>query len=103
MVYETGPQQRREGTMRHTFDLEDDVRYSADVREFAGEPLVAIWSAPSDPADPTGPTGLAEVWRCETVDGRLTRIRDYFFCPEVVAEIAADWAVPTVLHGYRYG
>jgi len=101
MVYETGPQQMREGTLRHTFHLEDDVRYSADVREFGGEPVVAIWSAPAD-GGAAGPTGLAEVWRCETVDGRLTRIRDYFFCPEVVSEIAAAWAAPTVLHGYRY-
>jgi RNA polymerase sigma-70 factor, ECF subfamily len=99
MVYETGPDQMRQGTMRHTFDLERDVRYSADVREFGGEPLVAVWSAP---ADGDGPTGLAEVWRCETVDGRLSQVRDYFFCPEVVGEIAADWSVPTVLHGYRY-
>ena len=50
----------------------------------------------------SGPSGLAEVWRCETVDGRLTRVRDYFFCPEVVSEIAAAWSAPTVLHGYRY-
>jgi RNA polymerase sigma-70 factor (ECF subfamily) len=99
MVYETGPEQMRNGTLRHTFDLEDDVRYSADVREFGGEPVVAIWSRP---ADGTGSSGLAEVWRCVTVDGRLTSVRDYFFCPEVVSEIAAAWDVATVLHGYRY-
>jgi RNA polymerase sigma-70 factor (ECF subfamily) len=102
MVYEAGPQQMREGTLRHTFDLEDDVRYSAEVREFDGESVVAIWSTPAGDSAESGSTGLAEVWRCETVDGRLTRIRDYFFCPEVVIEIAAAWAVPTVLHGYRY-
>jgi RNA polymerase sigma-70 factor, ECF subfamily len=106
MVYETGPQQMREGTLHHTFDLEDDVRYTADVREFDGEPVVAIWSAPADSSaagsSSDGPAQLAEVWRCETVDGRLTRIRDYFFCPEVVTEIAAAWSAPTALHGYRY-
>jgi RNA polymerase sigma-70 factor (ECF subfamily) len=91
----------RDGTLRHTFDLEDDVRYTADVREFEDEPVVAIWSRPADGAD-SGPSGLAEVWRCETVDGRLTRVRDYFFCPEVVSEIAASWSAPTALHGYRY-
>ena len=102
MVYETGPEQIRNGTLHHTFDLEDDVRYSADVREFDGEPVVAIWSTPPRGAASAGPTGLAEVWRCQTVDGRLTRVHDYFFCPEVVREIAAAWSVPTVLHGYRY-
>ena len=107
MVYETGPQQMREGTLRHTFDLEDDVRYSADVRDFDGELVIAVWSTPakgtSGGADGAGATGLAEVWRCATGDGRLVRIRDYFFCPEVVSEIAAAWGVPAVLHGYRYG
>jgi RNA polymerase sigma-70 factor (ECF subfamily) len=102
MVYETGPRQIREGTLHHTFDLEDDVRYTADVREYDGEPLVAIWSAPAPGGPPDAPTGLAEVWRCQTVDDRLVRIRDYFFCPEVVAEIAAAWSAPTALHGYRY-
>jgi hypothetical protein len=28
---------------------------------------------------------------------------NYFFCPEVVTEVAASWNVPTVPHGYRFG
>jgi RNA polymerase sigma-70 factor (ECF subfamily) len=99
MVYESGPEQMRNGTFRHTFDLEDDVRYTAEVREFDGEPVIAIWSRQ---VDGSGVPGLAEVWRCTTVAGRLVSVVDYFFCPEVVSEIADVWGVPTVLHGYRY-
>ena len=40
------------------------MRYSADVREFDGEPVVAIWSTPADGRGDIDQTGLAEVWRC---------------------------------------
>ena len=98
-VHETGRRQMREGSFAHTFNLERDVRYAAEVRDFDGEPLVAVFA--SSP-DGTGTPGLAEVWRCTTVDGRIAHAADYFFCPEVVTEIAAAWGVPTALHGYRY-
>jgi RNA polymerase sigma-70 factor (ECF subfamily) len=99
MVYETGPDEMRNGSFHHTFDLEDDVRYTAEVREFAGEPVVAVWSRPVGTDDPVG---VSEVWRCTTEDGKLTSLTNYFFAPEVVTEVAATWEVPTVLHGYRY-
>ncbi len=99
MVHETGGKQMREGSFEHTFNLEREVRYSAEVREFDGEPLVAIFCQPSDGA---GPSGLAEVWRCVTEGDKLRLAADYFFCPEVVSEVAMAWGVSTVLHGYRY-
>jgi len=99
MVHETGAAQMREGSFEHTFNLERDVRYTADVRDFDGEPLVAIFSRPAAGDEPGG---LAEVWRCVTEGDRLRLAADYFFCPEVVTEIADAWGVPTVLHGYRY-
>ena len=99
MVYETGGRQMRDGSFEHTFNLERDVRYRAEVREYDGEPVVAIFSAS---ADGSGPSGLAEVWRCVTIEGRLSYVADYFFCPEVVTEVAEAWGVPSALHGYRY-
>ena len=98
-VHETGGQQMRDGSFEHTFNLERDVRYLAEVREYDGEPLVAIFSTSPDG---TGERALAEVWRCITIDDRLAYVADYFFCPEVVTEVAAAWGVPTALHGYRY-
>ena len=101
-VHETGGQQMRDGSFEHTFNLERDVRYTAEVRDFEGEPLVAIFSRPSADDDGSGEPGLAEVWRCVTIENRLAYVADYFFCPEVVTEVAAAWGVPTALHGYRY-
>ncbi len=98
MVHETGGQQMREGSFEHTFALESDVRYHAEVRDFDGEPLVAIFSQTLTGA---APSGLSEVWRCTTIEGRLAQVSDYFFSPEVVTEVAECWGVPTVLHGYR--
>ena len=92
MVHEVGAEQMKAGSLRHTFDLEDDVRYSAEVRDFEGEPVLAVWSRRHDGS---APEGLSEVIRCRTHDGRLASMSDYFFCPEVVAEIAAAWGVPT--------
>ena len=98
-VHETGGQQMRDGSFEHTFNLERDVRYVAEVRDFDGEPLVAIFSTA---ADGSGPRGLAEVWRCVTIEDKLSYVADYFFCPEVVTEVAEAWGVPATLHGYRY-
>jgi RNA polymerase sigma-70 factor (ECF subfamily) len=99
MVYETGPDEMRNGSFHHTFELEDDVRYTAEVREFEGEPVIAVWSRP---VTHQGDAGISEVWRCATEDGKLTVLTNYFFAPEVVTEVAASWDAPTVLHGYRY-
>ena len=90
----------RDGSFEHTFDLEDDVRYSAEVREFDGEPLVAIFEPRR-----TGPASVRPGRGLALRHDRRTgspRCADYFFCPEVVTEVAAAWGVPTVLHGYRY-
>jgi RNA polymerase sigma-70 factor (ECF subfamily) len=102
-VHETGGPQMRDGSFEHTFNLERDVRYSAEVRQFDGEPLVAIFSQPASVVEPDEiERSLAEVWRCVTIEDRLAYVADYFFCPEVVTEVAAAWGVPTTLHGYRY-
>lgn len=74
-VHETGGQQMRHESFEYTFT--------------------------STGADGMGPRGLAEVWRCETIADRLGYVVDYFFCPEVVAEVADAWRVPAALHGYR--
>jgi len=99
MVYETGAQEMRTGSLEHTFNLERDVRYRAEVRDFEGEPLVAIFA---QQGNGSSASGLCEVWRCLTRDGKLAVASDYFFSPEVVTEVAEAWGVPTALHGYRY-
>lgn len=51
------------------------------VVEIAGEPVVAV------SRDGDGGVLLEEIWRFETDDGRIARVRDYGFCPDLV-----DWA-----------
>lgn len=102
MVHEVGAEQMKGGSLRHTFDLEDGVRYTAEVRDFEGEPVLAIWSQRQEGGVATGERVGSEVIRCRTLEGRLVSMADYFFSPELITEIAAAWGVRTGLHGYRY-
>jgi RNA polymerase sigma-70 factor, ECF subfamily len=60
---------------------------------FEGEWLLVVWAgAPSNEA-------LINVERLEEEDGHIAYIRSYYFCPEVIAEIAGEigaraWASP---------
>lgn len=44
---------------------------------------------------------LAWIITLETEDGRITRMFNYCFCPDLLAYAAAGLAVPTSLYGYR--
>jgi len=65
----------------------------AEAVSFEGEWLLVVWAgAPSDEA-------LVNVERLEEEDGHVAYIRSYYFCPEVIAEIAGEigaraWASP---------
>ena len=56
----------------------------AEAVSFEGEWLLVVWAgAPSDEA-------LVNVERLEEEDGHIAYIRSYYFCPEVIAEIAGE-------------
>jgi len=42
------------------------------------------------------------VWTVQTDDQRIARIRNYFFTPDVIAEVCRELAVPFRINGYRY-
>jgi RNA polymerase sigma-70 factor (ECF subfamily) len=42
------------------------------------------------------------VTRVEADGDRLTRVRNYFYTPDVLAEICAELQVPFRSNGYRY-
>ena len=44
---------------------------------------------------------LEEVWRMDEEDGKIARIRDYCYCPETLREIATEFGLDVVTHGYR--
>jgi len=45
---------------------------------------------------------VEEVWRFEEEDGHIARIRDYCYCPETTAEVAAEYGMRAVNHRYQH-
>ncbi|MDC0678751.1 RNA polymerase sigma factor [Sorangium atrum] len=67
-----------------------------EVREHRGELLLLFWFDHD-----TGPA-VRTVWTVETDGEHIARIRNYFFTPDVIAEICRELAVPFRTNGYRY-
>jgi RNA polymerase sigma-70 factor (ECF subfamily) len=61
-----------------------------------GEWLLIHWYAHSD-AD-----AVRAISRVEADGDRLTRVRNYFYTPDVLAELCAELQVPFRSNGYRY-
>lgn len=89
-VHEVGRDTIRSGSMHHTLFLETDVRYRAEVRDFEGEPIVVLWGSFED----GHPDAVRDILRLDTADGGIARLRWYYFCPEVLAEVGAALGVP---------
>jgi hypothetical protein len=69
----------------------------AEAVSFQGEWLLVVWAG----AAPT--EVLINLERLEEEDGHIAHIRSYYFCPEVIVEIAGEigakaWASP---HGHN--
>ncbi len=62
---------------------------------FQGEPIVALWRVGEDGEK------VEEFWRFEEKEGGVTRIRDYCFCPETLAEVATTLGFTFRARGYR--
>ena len=67
-----------------------------EVREHRGEPILLYWYA-HDFGD-----AVRTVARVASVDDRLMHMRNYFFTPDVVAEVCSELGVPFRTNGYRY-
>jgi RNA polymerase sigma-70 factor (ECF subfamily) len=68
----------------------------AEVRRHRGESIVLFWY-PQDSGE-----AVRDVGRVETEGDRLSRWRNYFFTPDVIAEICGELGVPFRTNGYRY-
>ncbi len=82
-----------------------DARYLTDylggaprceVRVHRGEPILLFWFDHVD-----GPAVRA-AWTLETHGQHIARIRNYFFAPDVIAELCRELGVPFRVNGYRY-
>jgi RNA polymerase sigma-70 factor, ECF subfamily len=67
-----------------------------EVREHRGEPILLFWYAHSDGE------AVRAVARVESTADRLARVRNYFFTPDVIAEVCSELGVPHHVNGYRY-
>ncbi|WP_438015123.1 RNA polymerase sigma factor [Sorangium sp. So ce315] len=67
-----------------------------EVREHRGEPVLLFWFDHD-----TGPA-VRTVWTIETDGAQITHIRNYFFTPDVIAEVCRELGVPFRTNGYRY-
>jgi RNA polymerase sigma-70 factor, ECF subfamily len=97
MVHEQGRDRARTGTLHGALVGETRVRFRAEVRDLDSEPVVLLWEAP---VDSSAPEAVGNVLRVEESDGRIARLRWYFFCPETVTEVADRFGVPAITHGY---
>jgi RNA polymerase sigma-70 factor (ECF subfamily) len=67
-----------------------------EIREHRGEPILLYWYSHR------GGDAVRTVARVGTEDERLARLRNYFFAPDVVAEVCQELGVPFRSNGYRY-
>jgi RNA polymerase sigma-70 factor, ECF subfamily len=99
MVHEDGRDRIAAGSLHHTLYVESDVRWRAEIRELDDEPLVLMWATPTDGS---GTEALEDVLRVESADGRISRLRWYYFCPETLSDVGERLGVPYRTHGYRH-
>jgi len=65
-------------------------------REHRGEPILVSWYDHDE-----GPA-IRDIVRVAEDEGRIASIRFYFFCPEVIAEVAGELGLPWRSNGYGY-
>lgn len=67
-----------------------------EARLHRDEPILLFWYAHEQGE------AVRAVARVETDGERLARVRNYFFTPDVIAEVCRELAVPYHANGYRY-
>jgi RNA polymerase sigma-70 factor (ECF subfamily) len=68
----------------------------AERRVFLGEPIVVIWYALDAPNAPV----VRKVLRFEELEGQITRLRSFAFCPETLTDIVGTLGLPGKTNGY---
>jgi len=66
-----------------------------EVVHYNGEWILLIWCGPRSDGL------LADVNRFEEQDGHIARIWEYYYCPDTIAELAAEFGAKPILHGYH--
>jgi RNA polymerase sigma-70 factor (ECF subfamily) len=95
MVQEYGREQIRTGSLHHTIVL-DDSASTVERAVYRGEVVLVQW------ATREGKRLVEDVFRLEARDGGLRSLTYYYFCPEVLVEVARELGFPVRTNGYRY-
>ncbi|MEJ7596302.1 MAG: RNA polymerase sigma factor [Kofleriaceae bacterium] len=67
-----------------------------EIRVHRGEPIVLAWYAHTDGEH------VRAIDRVEVVGDHVARLRNYFFTPDVLAEVCAELEVPVRSNGYKF-
>ncbi|WP_246137397.1 RNA polymerase sigma factor [Myxococcus llanfairpwllgwyngyllgogerychwyrndrobwllllantysiliogogogochensis] len=67
-----------------------------EVRAYRGSPILVFWYEHEEGAL------VRTVMAVETDGERIVRVRNYFFTPDVIAELCTELGVPYRVNGYRY-
>lgn len=67
-----------------------------EARNHRAEPILLFWYAHEDGE------AVRAVVRVETDGNHLAHVRNYFFTPDVIAEVCRELDVPFHINGYRY-
>ncbi len=68
----------------------------AELRIHRGEALILLWYAHDDGE------AVRSVNRLEVDGDGVSRLRHYFFTPDLIAEVAGELGLPSRSNGYRY-
>ncbi len=96
--HEFGRDSMVDGSLAHT--LSESGAPRAERRELFGEPVILIWYTYKKGNQDA--EVIRDCVRLETSDGRISRLRYYYFCPETLKEIAGTLKVPLLDNGYRF-
>jgi RNA polymerase sigma-70 factor (ECF subfamily) len=101
-VSETGHEEIRTGSLSHTFGPDAAELYRASIHWFDGEEVILLWERQKDA--PEEPELVSDVLRVRNAGGEplISQLSWYFFCPELIAEVAGGLGLPFKTNGVSY-
>ena len=99
---ETGHEEIRAGSLTDTFGPDAAEIHRSTVHYFDGEDIILMWERQKNA--PGAPEVVSDVLRLRPAFGAplVAELKWYFFCPEVVAEVAGGLGLPFKTNGVSY-
>ena len=99
---ETGHAEIRAGSLTDTFGPDAAEIHRSTVHSFDGEDIILMWERQKDA--PGASEVVSDVLRVRPASGAplVAELKWYFFCPEVLAEVAGGLGLPYKTNGVSY-